>query len=287
MTTINHEKYAKNAIVFLINHIAKFKAGDKFITYGEFARAINYPEPHIGSYFGNNIGQTLGILGHMIECVDVPNWNERIPFLQALIVAKDTKLPSDGLKEFKKNYADLSKEKKSDFVKLEYKKIFQFGERWYMVLETLHIDTPSLVNHGSMEKGKKQKKYNPFGSEGSPEHHKLRDHIASNPDYIGLDFEFGTTEYPQKSGDSIDIVFQSNQKVLGIEVKSIRSGNDDLERGIFQCIKYREVLKAENKLSNKNLESDCILVYEGDMDDKNIKSAKKLNVKYIKVAYNK
>jgi hypothetical protein len=280
MEKINHEYYAKKAIGYLIDHIVNFKTGNKYISYGELARAIDYPEPHTGSFFGFNIGHTLGLLGHLIENIPIEDWEGRIPYLQSMIVRQDTKLPSDGIREFYPNYPNLEKEKKKDFVKLEYEKIFQFGERWYIVLNQLGI------NKGEY-KAKNANRYNPFGSEGSPEHTGLRDYISCNPDYIGLDFNSGITEYPLKSGDSIDVFFESEDNMIGVEVKSIRSGNDDLERGIFQCVKYREVKTAENKVNNKHSAVDCILVYEGEMDNTNLKYAKILDVQIIRVEYNK
>ena len=279
MESINHNFYAKKAIEYLINHIINFKKGDKFVTYGEFAKAIDYPEPHIGSNFGRNIGMTLGIMGHLLDDIKIDNWIGRIPYLQALVVRKDTKLPSDGIREFQTDYPALNTEKKKDFIKLEYERIFQFGERWYSVLIDLGLDNISTEN-------KIKIRYNPFGNEGSPEHKNLRDFISNNPNYIGLDFKSGITEYPLKSGDSIDVLFQDENRIIGVEVKSIRSGSDDLERGIFQCIKYREVLKAENYLNNKELFTDCLLVYEGEMDSTNLKTARKLNVQYFNVKFN-
>lgn len=281
MEKINHIEFAKKALSFLINHVKIFREGNKYITYGELARGIDYPLPHTGSFFGKNIGVTLGIMGHLLDDVSIESWHDRIPFLQALIVAQNTKLPSDGLKEFQKNYPSLSKEKKKDFIKLEYKKIFQFGERWFEILKIL--DT---INVEPKKKEVKKKRYNPFGNEGSPEHRGLRDYIANNPNVLGLAFEIGVTEYPLKSGDSIDVLFSSKKEIIGVEVKSILSGNDDVERGIFQCIKYREVLKAENIIENKKKHVDCILVTESEMDKKNLSYSKKLNVKHFKINYN-
>ena len=280
MSEINHEHYAKKSVGFLINHIVNFKSGNKFVTYGDLAKAIDYPKPHTGSNFGSKIGTTLGVMGHLVEEVVIDNWIGRVPFLQALVVRQDTKLPSTGLREFKTDYPDLDKEKRKDYVKLEYEKVFQFGDRWFQVLKSLGIENNK---YPPQKKGK----YNPFGNEGSPEHRNLRDYVAENPEYIGLDIsKKGQTEYPLKSGDSIDVCFILENRIIGVEVKSIRSGNDDLERGIFQCIKYREVLKAENKISNKEKSVDCILVYEGDMDKKNIRQSSRLNVKTIQVSYN-
>jgi hypothetical protein len=72
-------------------------------------------------------------------------------------------------------------------------------------------------------------------------------------------------EYPLKSGDKIDVVFESTNSILGVEVKSLRSGTDDIERGIYQCVKYSAVHKAENEVNNIKKRTNCILVLEGKL----------------------
>ncbi len=44
-----------------------------------------------------------------------------------------------------------------------------------------------------------------------------------------------------------EIVFKNNYKYTAVEVKSIKSNDNDLNRGIFQCIKYQALLRAEQK----------------------------------------
>jgi hypothetical protein len=284
MTEYNHKNEAKKCLAFLVNRLDNYNGGDKFITYGDLAKSIDYPEPHKGSYFGRQIGETLGVMGHLFDNINVPDWKGPIPYIQAMVVGQSTKLPSDGLKEFKHEYPNLSTEKKKDYVKQEYQRIFEFGERWNFVLEKLEI-TPEkdLVSTQNIQL---KKLYNPFGSEGSPEHKKLRDYISNHPELIGFSAEIqGNLEYPLKSGDSVDVIFMDDDRVLGVEVKSKRSGEDDHERGIFQCIKYREVLKSEDKVNNLDREIDCILVHEEELTDKlnRVKIKLKVETKQIRI----
>lgn len=251
-----HTFWAKKILGFLINHVQNFKGGDKFVTYGAVAESVGYPGPYTGNLFGSNIGKTLGVMGHMFDGLIIDGVS--VPMIQALVVSSLDKLPSDGLKEFNNTYPLLSKEKKKDFVQAEYRKLFEFGDRWVNVLKELGIG-PSI--NTVSDKRKAGGLYNPYGSEGSPEHRALRDYIASNPSKIGIDIVAkGITEYPLKSGDSIDVVFEDDNSVFAVEVKSERSGNDDIERGLYQCIKYAEVLKAENKVGKRSKEIICVLV---------------------------
>lgn len=284
MTEYNHINEAKKCLAFLVNRLDNYLGGDKFITYGDLAKSIDYPEPHKGSYFGKQIGVTLGVMGHLFDSINVPDWKGPIPYIQAMVVGQNTKLPSDGLKEFKPDYPNFSTEKKKDYVKQEYQRIFNFGERWNFVLEELMIKPDKdLVSSQNI---KIKKLFNPFGSEGSPEHKKLRDYISIHPKLVGFGDETkGITEYPLKSGDSVDVVFMSEDKVLGVEIKSKRSGEDDHERGIYQCIKYREVLKSEDKVNNLAREIDCILVHEEELTDKlnRVRIKLKVETKQIKI----
>ena len=137
MNKINHEKWAKVLLAFLVEHIQNFQGGDKYLTYGELAQRVSYPKPHTGNLFGKNIGKTLGVMGHMFD--DLVIDGQSIPLIQSLVVSQNKKLPSDGLKEFASTYPNLSDEKKKDFVNLEYEKIFRFGNRWEKILADLDI----------------------------------------------------------------------------------------------------------------------------------------------------
>lgn len=251
-----HTYWAKEILGFLVNHVRNFKGGDKFVTYGAAAKAVGYPAPLTGNLFGSNIGKTLGVMGHLFAVMIIDG--ERVPMMQALVVSSLNKLPSDGLKEFNATYPLLTKEKKKDFAQAEYRKIFEFGDRWDEVLNRLEIHKSEKPDENNKKAGEL---YNPYGCEGSPEHRALRDYIAANPSVIGISInEKGTPEYPLRSGDSVDVVFENESSIFAVEVKSERSGYDDIERGLYQCIKYAEVLKAEDRVNKKSREISCVLV---------------------------
>jgi len=278
MNTINHEYWARKIIAYIVQRIRNFQGGEKFITYGELAREIGYPEPHTGNLFGKNIGKTLGVMGHLFDNIVVDG--EEVPLLQALVVNQNQKLPSDGLKEFNSTYPKLSVQKKRDFVQAEYKRIFEFGSRWEKVLEKLGI--LEEINVQQEANSEDSGLYNPYGSEGSPEHIALRDFVASHPEIVGLGKEYvGITEYPLKSGDSVDVVFELEDETIAIEVKSTRSGVDDIERGLFQCVKYKAVLEAEIKVNNLQKEVRSFLVIQGTLPRKLSSVRKNLGLEVV------
>jgi len=45
------------------------------------------------------------------------------------------------------------------------------------------------------------------------------------------------------SGDRIDVLFTRGEEFAVVEVKSCLSSHDDHRRGIYQYVKYREVIR--------------------------------------------
>jgi hypothetical protein len=52
------------------------------------------------------------------------------------------------------------------------------------------------------------------------------------------------------SGDKMDVFFESPTELVCIEVKGKKSCEADIRRGIFQCVKYRAVLEAQQLYRN-------------------------------------
>jgi len=252
---IDHTYWAKEVLKYLVSHIKNFQGGDKFVYYGDLAKAIGYPEPYQGNVFARRIGETLGVMGHLIE--NIPVDGERPPYIQALVVSKSSRLPGDGIKEFYPDYPMLPREKKRDLVQREVQRVFEFGTRWEKLLEELNIPI------GDKSETSQHSLHNPYGSEGSPEHRELRDYVYDHPEVVGQSYVVAKyREYPLKSGDVVDVLFETSEGIVAIEIKSRRSGKDDIERGIFQCVKYKAVLEAENIILEEQSPVDCILVLE-------------------------
>jgi Holliday junction resolvase-like predicted endonuclease len=64
-----------------------------------------------------------------------------------------------------------------------------------------------------------------------------------------------TIEKRLLSGDEIEVVLEqvSSRKLIGIEVKSRKSNDADLIRGVLQCVKYQAILNAtEDYLTSRD-----------------------------------
>ena len=86
------------------------------------------------------------------------------------------------------------------------------------------------------------------GGEG-PNHEALRLWVQQHPQEIDRRFNGARSETEAEllSGDRVDVVYYAANQILAIEVKSRDSNWADLRRGLYQCIKYRAVLDAQER----------------------------------------
>ena len=101
------------------------------------------------------------------------------------------------------------------------------------------------------------------GGEG-PHHQRLRKKLTECPSRVkpGLRAEDTHTEYELPSGDRVDVLVCQEQATLSIEVKSKISNEADLERGVYQCVKYRAVLEAQQRAERQSRPVEAWLVVE-------------------------
>jgi len=275
--SVNHQKWAPKLLKALILHVIGRSAGKLQITYGDLAKKIKYPKPHSGHGFSTNIGNTLRDVGYLLEnnLVD----GEEIPLIQAAVVSQAEKVPGVGFKTFSPNYDKLPKSKKETLLFLEYVRIEQFGLRWYSVLEVLKLD---LNKREKTQRDKRYGRSNIWGSEGGPEHRALRDYVAMNPSVIGI---HGTIkahlEYPLESNDRVDVVLESSNYLYAIEVKAQAADDRELSRGLFQTIKYKALLKAEQLLAEEPKRVRSFLVIGGTLSQALRRKQHTLGIKAI------
>ena len=98
-------------------------------------------------------------------------------------------------------------------------------------------------------------------------HKRLKDYIANHPESVRLikSLAPGQKEFELPSGDRVDVLFQNKRYCIAVEVKARISNKADLLRGIFQCVKYREVLKARRTVEEKSYKVDALLAIEGTL----------------------
>ena len=79
-------------------------------------------------------------------------------------------------------------------------------------------------------------------------------------------------------------MFSYGNSFRAIEVKSCRSNDEDFKRGIYQCVKYREVKRAEHLPYEIDVES--ILMTERELNSELKERAKLLGIKLKCVSVN-
>ncbi|MEH2509464.1 hypothetical protein V1291_000818 [Nitrobacteraceae bacterium AZCC 1564] len=94
----------------------------------------------------------------------------------------------------------------------------------------------------------------------------------------------GKIEYRLESSDEVDVWFMYPGHELAIEVKSIRSSEQDHRRGVFQCVKYRALMQAQSHVLKSNEKIRTMLVSEKPLSRKLTRWARilRVEVKVIK-----
>jgi hypothetical protein len=232
-----------------------------------------------------------GAIGYALEETEV-EWKEPIPPINALIVNDSTGLPGKGVDYFLKNYLghtkrqeSLTKDQRHSVIEEIHKDIFNYTG-WRRLLGHYGLDNPLPLVEEAKDRKAKRKQYNWSGEAESEAHKRLKAYVSQHPELIELPKTAapGLTEYLLPSADKIDVLFLDNDWRVAVEVKAINANDDDLRRGIFQCVKYRELLRAEQRTEGVIPQARAILVTERSLPKSLSQEAKLLQVPFVKVA---
>jgi hypothetical protein len=241
------------------------------IYYSDLATELGMPNARNLNYVLGSIGQALKRLSKQ--------WSERIPPIQCIVVNKHTGLPGEGISWFisdKEDFRKLPRWRQRRIVKAELERVFAFT-RWPEVLTALGLkalkkDYRSLLRDASN-----------LLPGGESEHHlRLKAFVAANPGLFGLPKGLsGTKEHRLPSGDCVDVFFEHGDQWVAIEVKSRLSPEPDIMRGIFQCVKYRAVIEAQQASLEIPQDTKAVLVLEDRLPDYLVPLKNILNVQVI------
>jgi hypothetical protein len=226
------------------------------VFYSDLAEELGMPNPR-------NLNYVLGSIGQSLERLSKA-WKSKVPPIQCLVVNKSTGLPGEGIGWFlvkKEDFATLPLRQKRSIVEAELQHVFSYS-RWQEVLKALELEptasdfTPFVC-----------KATGGFGGGESEDHKALKAYVAQNPNVIGLgaNTPTGTTEFPLPSGDSLDVSFNGKKVWVAAEVKSSISGEGDIVRGLFQCVKYRAVMEAVLLTESRPQNARALLVLESKL----------------------
>ncbi len=254
-----HDEQARASLSKLVEHVFNHRDGlIEPLFYSQLAKQIGRLNKH-GEGHGHGMGNVLGRMGHLLKDIE-GEWGEGIPHIQSLVVnmtGKLKNLPDEGIKEFWPEYPAMSYVEKTNKTRIEHQRIVDFGSRWNDVLKRLGLPE---ISASSQTKTKTAF----FGKGGESESHKrLKFFVRDNPDLAGAGRDWqAIVEYPLPSLDEIDVVFKSNDIIIGVEVKAAISDAFplDYERGVFQTVKYGALLEAMARSGNHGIPTEIKMI---------------------------
>jgi len=264
-------------------------AGEPFVTYGAIGDELQH-QLKVGKIFPIQIGHVAGSL--MNQILDI---EPSAPLINVLITRPDG-LPGVGAggylaDRYGSRYRKWNKiptKEKLEVVAREREKIFKYP-KWSTINQKLFgsdAESKLRVIKSSEVDGRSRDGMNHGGPAESDEHKRLKEWVAAHPVEVGLAKSFGkgTSEAPLLSGDTIDVLFSDGNDHVVVEVKSCRSNDEDLRRGIYQCVKYRTVKEAEHAPNKVYVRA--LLVGERKLNAELMNRARLLKVRYLCVAVN-
>lgn len=237
-------------------------------TYGDLIHALGYTR-----YSG--IGEQLGNVETVIRELR-KRTGEGVPTLNALVKTPKEDIPSDGFDFVYPNYNGLTLSEKQVFVAGVNEKALNY-KKWDWVLDQLGLQPSKIITEQELE----AISVHGGGGEGK-EHKSIKEYVYNHPESLGINgVTRKETEHPLPSGDRLDVYFETAESRYAIEVKPSTSPEDDIIRGIFQCVKYKAILEAMRKVDYGRYVISTLLVVAGSMSDRNKQLAEALEIKYV------
>lgn len=222
----------------------------------------------------------LGTVAEALQELSV-SWGEPVPALTSMVIYKDTGRPGPGFGWAVAGMDDYARmpawqqKAEADGIRM---KCFHY-HKWPAVLAALGLPpvepavSPALVNAAR-------------GGVGEGEaHRRLKEYVAANPGRIGLPRSVapGKMEYLLPSADAIDVLFdhKSKHERVAVEVKAVNAGTADILRGLFQCVKYKALLAAEQAVTGEPASSRAMLVLEGKLPDELVAARNTLGITVV------
>lgn len=245
---------------------AKYRLTNK--TYTDLLHALGYT--HF-SGIGTQLGNVETVIRELRRLT-----GEDIPTLNALVKRPKEGIPADGFDFVYPNYGKLTLSEKVVFVAGINDKTINYP-KWDWVLNELGLKPKQIFTSSELES------IACHGSGGEGEEHKaIKEYVFNNPGSVGVKSPLRKEkEYPLPSGDRLDVYFETATSRIVIEVKPSTSPDDDITRGIFQCVKYKAVMEAIRKIDYSNPTIDALLVTARGLSDQNKKLAEALGIRYI------
>ena len=246
-----YQRRARRALPLLVRQ-AK---AEEPIYYSDLAHELGMPNPR-------NLNYVLGAIGNELLSLSEA-WGDEVPPIQSLVINQRTGLPGEGISWFAPDAAEFKSATLSQrraIVDRMLSKVYSFA-RWDDVLSHFDLEpaegpaVPFTAGEGP-----------PIARGGeSKAHRELKEFIAKNPGAVGLrrSAGHGDVEYCFGSSDAVDVLFRSKGEFVAVEVKASAASSAEVARGLYQCVKYHALLKAELKVTQRPLNARSLLAIGG------------------------
>ncbi len=273
---LESDKATKPLTAWLI-HAARLR---RTMTYGQAKRRLE-GDWGFGVIFTVAMGRVAGAAMNAI-LKDVPD----APLLNVLLVQSNTGLPGSGAVGYLASRHPNIRWLRSDgaekdprwreLVEAEAARVYAY-DRWSEVYRLVY--GRRLPGADDDLRGKERDGTGRGGGGEGVNHRALRLKVKRQPNLVrrGLRPENTETEVELLSGDRVDVVSVAKDGTVGIEVKSRDSDWNDLRRGVYQCVKYRAVMAAQDVRREPAVE--CWLVTETELPGELKALARRLDVR--------
>ena len=267
------------------------------ITYGQLAEELERRHGEEQKWRKTVYGSPAGKIGDLMERLS-EEWGEAIPPVNAVIVNGATRLPGAGVDGYLERFLSISARRKrlternrNALAEEIIQSVFDYA-RWDAVAKQFGIK--SLPKVGVLHEDELEPFALPLsgqvrGGGGEGELHRiLKEWVEKHPEAFA---EFGTfgrgkTEEWLNSGDEVDVLFSGKDAVLAVEVKASNAPDSDLVRGLFQCVKYRAVLRAMQLAEGDYPNAQAVLVLDRRLPPDLVRLAKRIRVRWMIVRPN-
>ena len=262
--TLSGDTWTHRTAVLMLPILVSRAHQGRTITYGEVDKEI------VTRRWGHHVhaaayGKPAGAIGDaMVETGK--KWRTMIPPINALVVNHTTGIPGSGcdwylLHVLEKRQRALTDEDRKALAEAVHLMVFNFNQ-WDELLAEYGLrplrDKVRPKNHRTGVRRKPN-----CSSEGESEaHRRLVELIANEPSVLSLSWNppVGIRDHLFLSGDRPDVVLRDDAHFLAVEVKSVISNDDDVVRGIYQCVKYRALARAEQTANHDIPNARSLLV---------------------------
>lgn len=225
------------------------------IYYGPLADELGMPNPRNMNYVLGSVGVTLEKLGR--------KWGSPIPPIQSLAIGQDSGLPGKGFFEGFTKLESPTRQQREVILKEYHARIFAYPN-WLRVLAALGLEEAKSTAEKTVEKARHRE-----GGGESDAHRNLKNRIYNQPTLVGGPAKPSVREqeFPLPSGDRLDVYFAYGRKQLAVEVKPSSSADDDIARGLFQCVKYETVICKWRAWQSAQVDVQVVLALGGRLPE--------------------